>query len=131
MANDTNIEKFMAKELTLSGEKFGEGLALAYMSGAACACALFELGKFDAEDRDAFIDTVFRTSKSYSESEDSQETRVLRMMFAYLDHMEAQAEENNEAERRQFRAEFTEKGWVTAEQAEELGWAQKSDSTTM
>ena len=113
MTNDTDsIKKLMEKEVTLSHAKLGEALSLAYMQGAASALAVCELEACDIDDRESFIAAVLRASKLFSESEESEDTRVLRVMFAFLDFQEAIAEAKDKAERQQIRDEFKAKAWL-------------------
>ena len=112
MEHEMSAEEILAKETTFPLSKIGEALKIAYMSGAASACAYFELGGYDPEDRDGSFDAILAASRSYSEKEDDQDAKVLRMMFTYIDCQEAIAEEKDEKQRQQIRDEFAAKGWL-------------------
>ena len=111
MEHEMSAEEILATEKTFPLSKIGEALRIAYASGAAAACALFEMGGYDPEDRDGSFDVLVQASKRYSEQEDDQDAMVLRMMFAYMDCEDAIAKEKEQAERQKIRDEFASKGW--------------------
>ena len=112
MEHDTDAEGILAEEVTFPFAKIGEALSMAYMAGAASACAFCELGGHDPEDRDGSFDAILHASRVYSEQENDQDAIVLRMMFTYIDCQDAIAEEKDEADRQKIRDEFAAKGWL-------------------